>query len=199
MKTPALVIALIAVALRNTAAADEPIVTPITGHVVDAAGNGVARVSLQAIHDNEKHTGRAHALTGADGSFRLLATGTEPVNIITAAAGRYAFKATVPPGTQDLVLRVANGGRLQVKVQTAEGLPVPDLSVQGPTRIDGAHYLEFFGTRTGPDGVASLAVPAGEIQVVVRNGQGRTLAIATGTVVADQQTSVAVTVAERTQ
>jgi hypothetical protein len=151
----------------------------ITGRVVDGAGIGVARLRVQAIHDDAQHTGRALGSTLGDGSFVLYTTGEEPVNIVVGSGkAGFAFKAAVAPASANLSLQLRPGGIVRLRAHGADGGPRARLSVQGPVGIDGGYYLELHGAWTNADGVALLAVPVGRIDVAVRSGEGRQLAIA---------------------
>jgi hypothetical protein len=148
----------------------------ITGRVIDAADHGVPRLMVQAIHDDAEHTGRAHALTREDGTFELRVSDNTPVNV-AVGSGRtgFAFQAGVRPGAQNVMLRLIPGGAVRVLVLGPRGEPKAGVSVQGPVSLDGAHFLELNAARTGTDGTAELAVPAGVVEVVLRRSDGRTL------------------------
>ena len=151
--------------------------SPITGRVVDAAGHGVAGLMVQAIHDNAKRTGRTLGATSADGSFVLHTRPGPPVNVVVGSSkSGFAFRPAVSPGSENLLLALSAAGTIRVRARDAEGRSLQGLSLQGPVGINGGRYLELYGSRTAADGVAFLAVPAGDVEVVVRSGEGRTLA-----------------------
>jgi hypothetical protein len=138
---------------------------------------------VQAIHDDQEYAGRSHAVTTGDGAYRLFVTEHTSYDIVVGSDEvGFAFLTHVDAGSDNATLSLRPGGIIRVHARTSNGKPAEGLSVQGPVGINGARFLELSGTETDADGVAELDVPAGVIDVVIRDEAGHTLKTVQATV-----------------
>jgi hypothetical protein len=150
--------------------------TQISGHVVDAAGHGVAGLMIQAIQDNEQHRGRTHAITKDDGAYRLPVRADDNTYDIVVGSERagFAFLTHVAAGSENVTLTLRPCGIIRVRARTADGRPAEGFVLRGPVGINGARFLELYGIETDAKGVAELGVPAGVVDVEIARGHAIT-------------------------
>jgi protocatechuate 3,4-dioxygenase beta subunit len=169
----------------------------IAGRVVDGNGRGLGNLRVMAVEDtpdlSAPPTILGFGMTMPDGSFNLdnLARGRYNLLAVGGSAG-FAFLPSVPSGTEDLELTLRPGGRAEVLVVDAEGVPVANaivavVAVDGrKTRgaqgqADGRGRLELEAPQgnlaikaafpNGPEGMATVAVSensVARVEIVIR-------------------------------
>ena len=131
---------------------------PTPGHVVFAAGAD----------------GFERALTGTDGSFRLEGLTSRPYALSAGSSlAGFATRRGVRPGSAPITLALRAGGRVELRVVSAEGRPVREawasvVTVDGE-RVDPGLCV---ATPTEEDGATTIGVPAGEVLLAVHAESG---------------------------
>jgi hypothetical protein len=138
----------------------------IKGRVLDASGQGVSSIRVQA-------TGPAvyaGAETLPDGSFRISGLADKPYNLCAGAdlAG-YAVRMGIAPGGADITLNLRPASRIRLLVKGPDGSPLPK-AWAFVTKLGGAAInVPFMGGRgpTDSTGVTEIATPAGALEIDV--------------------------------
>lgn len=146
---------------------------PATAHAVFAAGAD----------------GFERALTGTDGSFRIEGLTSRPYALSAGSSlAGFATRTGVRPGSEPITLALRAGGRVELRVVSAEGRPVGEawasvVTVDGE-RVDPGLCV---ATPTDENGTTTIGVPAGEVVLAVHAESGaamRGLSVRSGETVA---------------
>jgi hypothetical protein len=148
----------------------------ISGRLLDDQGRPVSGKEVFALGAD----GFERAVTSDDGRFRLEGLGQGPYAVSAGSALAGFALRTVQPGPNPVTLALRPGGRISLRVVSADGRPAPHalasvLSVDGE-RIDPSLCA---APPTDDAGITTLGVPAGEVVLAVRAETGAALRRAT--------------------
>jgi hypothetical protein len=99
-------------------------------------------------------------------SFALLWIG-QVVSIFGSGLTGFGLVSGVSPGGEDVVVRLAPGGRVRVTARRADGSPVGG-AFASVDRVNGVRAGFMAGGRTADDGTVEFDLPAGAVEIVAR-------------------------------
>jgi protocatechuate 3,4-dioxygenase beta subunit len=138
----------------------------ITGRVLDAGGQGIANIRVEALGDG----GYGGAETLPDGSFRIAGlTGKRYVLCAGNELAGFAVRTGVPPGSAPLTLTLRPASRVRLLVKGPDGAPVAK-AWANVTKLGGAGiHVPWTGLHgpTDATGIAEVPTPAGEVEIDV--------------------------------
>jgi hypothetical protein len=139
----------------------------IKGRVLDASGQGVSGVGVQA-RGGQSEYGSARTLP--DGTFHMSGLAGKPYTLCAGndLAG-YAVRTSVSPGGADITLTLRPASRVRLLVKGPDGSPLPK-AYASVTKLGGAFIsVPFMGGRgpTDSTGITEIPTPAGAVEIDV--------------------------------
>ncbi len=150
----------------------------IVGRLLDEGGRPVSSREVFAFGAD----GFERTVTRGDGGFRLEGLGDGPYALSSGAPlSGFAIRPGVRPGPEPVTLALRAGGRIELRVLSPEGRPVPE-AFASVVAVDGGRVDPGLAASppTDDDGRTALRAPVGEVAIVVRNEVGaafRTVAL----------------------
>jgi hypothetical protein len=140
----------------------------ISGTVSDATGRRMPGIEVRAAPPQEEGFGPwTSSQSLADGSFRLSGLNPGTYNVTAQSdLGLFAVHPRVAAGTKNVALVLQPGGRVTVRAEGPDGLPMKGLW-PGVSAVNGV-FVGWLGrtlAATDTEGVGELLVPAGNITV----------------------------------
>ena len=139
----------------------------LRGRVVDDRGRPVAGVPLALRRDHPASGTFVHSTLDGRFEFPAVEAGSYVLSGGSALAG-YGSVRDVSPGPDEVVLTLRPGGRIRARARGVDGAPVPG-AVSRILRVDDAPFAFLGAARSGEDGTLELDVPAGVVELEVRN------------------------------
>jgi Carboxypeptidase regulatory-like domain len=140
----------------------------ITGRLVDAVGRPASGLEVMAVAAEGGSVGFEES--APDGGFRITGLASTPHALVGGSGlSGFAFLSGVMPGQEPIVLTIKPAGRIEMRVLDESGQPVP-ATYPRVEKVDGARVvLAGRSPPTDANGQCELAVPAGTLDVVVRD------------------------------
>ena len=141
----------------------------IAGRVVSAVGAPVPDVLVFAVEADGTLRWPTSGRALPDGTFRLTGLGSEAYAVVAGSASEgFAIRPGVTPGDGTVTLTLRPGGRLRVRLVSADGAPVVEGAYVSITGWNGTRLRSLpLGSRRSGDapGTSEMTVPAGTLEV----------------------------------